>query len=807
MYILKLLEEIQLKIIKKNYRIAFLVLLLSCIQCITHGLSGEATNDFSLTPFQKKDYIIQGVIKPNSTANLQVDHRLIAIKSDASGKFSYEHKQQIGDQEIVLFIKDSKGFEQNRIRQYASDSEKSSNGVIAPTYLGIQNNHFILRTGDGNTIFASYEDKKYSGSGFLRIPKNQSNEIKFFSQSSSGMNSKVIVRQASQSSKIQLSPFEVSGSTVSGVAWPFTTIQLLDNQGNVRASADTDAEGVFQLKVQLSEEELNKETLWTVQDASLDTSYDQKTLRIPAFNADASVLSYFSYDTLKNEIVIKTYSDASVRLDQNECPRVQDTEIIRCMVSMTNDSRHVVDIYRSGKLVGSETVETVFKNDEFLWNIDKPLASTNARLSGKTFEKREFRLNDGNGLSVDFLSDETGYFDVTLPAMYRSGYQLSVKGIDGRYQFVKYIQVRDDRKIPKPTFKTREKEWFIFNSLRDVELRGELWIERTDGTFTTKSLKFKGKEGTVSSSYTIVKGMQDGDLYTLKLFREINDPYALVVKGVFRELKRPVIDYTQSNALTLVGETTPNAKISLSIPVFYLSDLHTGLSNVTVRADEKGIFRATLKNKHLERIDYTGETLEAFLTSQDKNDQDFFSVQLKDITPPHVDLSSPILRDYDTRLYLTTDDRLTKLEIQYYKKDKLAIQKIITPVKSLNVPYDKKGRISYQEAQITAIKVRVTNRNQQTSGWKTFKVQNTEFATIQYKKIYVGDRVIQGKSSTRDTIQWVVNEITYVVKPATDGSFQVKLKAPIKKGTSKVKFITKNEIGDTQKTNVEVLKR
>lgn len=774
---------------------------------MTHGLVGEATSTFSLSPFQKKDHIIHGVIKANSTANLQVNHRLIAIKSDASGKFSYELNQQIGDQEIVLFIKDSKGFEQNRIRQYASDSEKSSNGVTPPTYLGIQNNHFILQTWDQNTIFASYEDKKYSGSGFLQIPKNQSNEIKFFSQSSGGLNSKVIVRQAAQSTKIQLSSFEFSGSTVSGVAWPFTTMKLLDGQGGVRASADTDAEGVFQLKVQLSEEELNEETLWTVQATSGDPSFNQKTFRIPAFNANESVPSYFSYDVLKNEIVIKTYSDADVRLDQNECPSVQDKAIIRCGVSITNDPRHVLDIYRAGKLIRSEIVETIFKNDEFLWNIDKPLASTNARLSGKTFGKREFRLIDGNGLSMDFLSDEAGHFDVTLPMTYISGYQLYVKGIDGRYQFIKYIQVLDDRKIPQPTFKIREKEWFIFNSLRDVQLKGELLIEKIDGTFMIKSLAFTGKDGVTSSSYTSVKGMQDGDRYTLRLFREINDPYPLVLKGIFRGLKRPVVDYMQSDALTLVGETTPNAKVSLSIPVFYLSNLHTGLSNVTVRADKKGIFRATLKNKHIERIDYTGETLEAFLTSQDKNDQDYFGIQLKDTTPPHVTLSSPILADYDTRLYLTTDDRLTKLEIQYYTKNKLMAQKVISPVKSLNVPYDKKGRISYQSAQITAIKVRVTNRNQQTSGWITFKVQNTEFATIQHKKIYVGDRSIQGKSSTRDAIQWIVNEITYVVKPAADGSFQIKLKTPIKKGTSKIKFITKNEIGDTQKTNVEVLKR
>lgn len=796
-----------MKIIKKYCQIVLLVLLLSYIQVLTHGLVGEATNTFSLTPFQKKDYIIPGVIKPSSTANLQVNHRLIEIKSDASGKFSYKLNEQIGDQEVVLFVKDSKGFEQNRIRQYASDSEKSSSGVIAPTYLGIQNNHFILRTENQNTIFASYEDKKYSGSGILRIPKSQSNEIKFFSQSNSGLNSKVIVRQASQVAEIQLSPFDFSGSTLSGVAWPFTTIQLLDEQGILRASADTDAEGIFQLKIQLSEYELKKETLWTVQETSGDPSFNQKTFRISAFNANESVPSYFSYDMFKNEIIIKTYSDAEVRLDKNKCPSVQDTSIIRCDVSMTNDSKHVLDIYRAGKLIRSEIIETVFKNDEFPWNMHKTLASTNARLNGETFEKREFRLIDGNGLSINFLSDEEGHFDVTLPMTYRAGYQLYIKGTDDRYQFIKYVQVLDDRKIPKPTFRTREKEWFIFNSLRDVELKGELWIERTDGTFTTKSLEFKGKDGTVSSSHTIVKGMQDGDRYTLRLFREINDPYPRIVKGIFKALKRPVIDYTQSDALTLVGETTPNAKVSLSIPIFSLSDLHTGLSHIQVRADENGVFRATLKNKHIERIDYTGETLEAFLTSQDKNDQDYFGIQLKDTTPPNVDLNSPILPDYDTRLYLTTDDRLTKLEIQYYKKDKLATQKTITPVKSLNIPFDKKGRISYQDAEITAIKVQVTNRNQQTSGWKTFKVQNSEFAKVQHKKIYVGDGLIRGKSSTRETIQWVVNEITYVVTPATDGSFQVKLNSPIKKGTRKIKYIMKNEIGDTQKIYVEVYKK
>ena len=764
-----------------------------------------AANSYSLLPFQMKDQYIKGIIKPNSNAKIQLDHRLIQVNSDADGKFIYNLKQSIGDQEIVLFLKDSKGFEQKTIRQYASDSEKSINGMIAPTFLGIRDDQFVLKTAYPNSVVASYEGKTYSSMGTLRIPKKQSNEIKFLSRSPESLSSKMITRQVTQNAKIKLSAFDFSGSTVSGIAWPLTMIELLDEEGVVRANADTDKDGKFTLHIQLSEEELSKKTNWIIQDKTEGLPFDKQHFSIDIFTASEDRPSYFYYDDSKSKVIVKTFSDADVQIDQTNCQRLENSGMFHCPVTMTYDPTHQVEVHRNGKVIEKNAIQRSFKNEEFPFQLNQPLAATNARLSGTTLPEKQFRLVLGNGLNLDFDSNSSGRFDISLPATYQSGYQLYVKGEHDNYHFLRYVEVKDDRVIPKPTFKIRGGDWYIYNTLQDAELRGELWIEKANGTVITKVVSFEptGKDSTTSGSYATILGMENGDRYTLTLInRGINDN-SVVLKGTFKRMQIPSIDYTKSDSLVLVGKTTPNAKVSLSIPVFYRINFYTTFKNIEVQADSKGSFKATLKEKNQERIDYTG-TLESTVTSPNKSDYDNYSIRLIDRTSPRIELELGFLADYETSLTLKADDRLSQLEIQYYTNQKLVSQKTIAPVKKLDIPYSKNGRTSYQSAGITSIKVRAMNRSQKLSEWTTFQVKNTEFANVQWSKIYVGDKTIKGKSSTNEMLEWVVNNTTYKVKPTKSGSFQVKLKKPIQKGTRTVKLVLKNEIGEKESKNIKV---
>ncbi|WP_215193276.1 hypothetical protein [Exiguobacterium sp. s95] len=795
------------KAIKNVTLLLGICIVLFCLQTKVNA----AESQFSLLPFEQKDQVIYGKIQPNDEAHLQFNHQLFTVKSNTKGEFSLKLKQPVGNESVVLFQKDKDGFEQKTTVQLATDfntDDLNTNSIVPPSYLGIQDNQFIFVSHSSYRIYVIYEGKTYSGLGSLLVPKNKSNELKFFGQDDShefGEKSKLVVKQVNETESLKINSFDVEGSRLKGTAWPYGHLKIVDKEGNTKQDIELEADGNIDIHIPLSSYELEEGTSFTIQDAQSPVPLFNQTIQISSFIPSKEKAVYFSHDVRSNTVIGKTYSDAQVQLDKQTCSSPDTSGMFTCSLAISEDPTHQLTVIPKGKPAVSVFFDTDFNTDAFPFSLSQSLSSNNAELNGTTLSNKEFKIEASNGLSINFNSDATGEIKLKLPNAYNLSYQVFLKRKNGNYHLIKSINVDDERKIPEPVLKVQNGELVIFNPMyeKDAHLQAELLIEKPNGEWDLKQLTFDRWMQELKSIN--VTEIQDGDHYTLTLFKKQNDPNSRAIKGIFKRIVKPKYDLKQSNALTLVGRTDPFAKVKINFSVFrnYESS-YIMPRNYEAKADGKGNFQISLNQKQAFRIDYSA-SIDSTITSEDGLKKDYYYQTIGDSTSPRIQLASKYIADSDPAFNLLSDDRLKKIEIKYFSNNKLITEKVVSPVKYLSFIYTPKKQTTYKENAINKIMVRATNVSQQTSLWSTFKVTSTAFPKVQLKKVYIGDKEIHGKISVKKSFELLANDKKYVVKPSSSGTFKVKLKSPIKKGTKTIKVILKNDVDDKKTLTEKVL--
>lgn len=798
-----------MKNISKTTRQAGLLFSICFILLCLQTKAGATESTFSIFPFQKTSSMISGKVQPNEKAILQFKHQLFTVKSNAKGEFSFPLKHAVGNEKIVLFQKDKEGYEQKTVEQIAIDAdsdEANPNRVPPPAYLGIQDNQFVFESKSDYKIYVIYEGQTYSGTSSLRVPKNKSSELKFFGQDDSHgalKKSKMIVKQATEPETLTIDSFDVEGAQLKGMAWPYGRLKILDQQGTVKQFIEAESDGKIDVHIALSPSEVEDGASFTIQDAQLSVPLFNQKIQIPPFTPTKEKPMYFTHNIGNNTVSGKTYRGAQVQLDNQDCPS-DTTGMFSCSLTLSENPTHELTVVQSGQPDASVFFDTGFNTQAFPFSLTQPLSSNNNELNGKTLPSKEFKIEAGNGLSVNFTSDATGQVKLKLPSAYNLGYRLFLKTKDGSYHNINYLEVMDERKIPKPVLKFQNGELIVSNPMygKDAHLKVELFIERSNGEWDLKQLTFE--QWTQELEQINFTKMQDGDRYTLTLSKKNDDPNALILKGTFKRTLQPEYYMEQSNATTLVGRTNPFAKVVLNMPIFRNYESSYAMRRTyKTKADAKGMFNITLDEKAPFRIDYFGN-FEATITSENGLVKDNYYQRIGDNTLPQFRLDSKYIADTSTGFNLLSDDRLNKIEIKYFSNNKLVSEKVISPVNYLSFIYTPKRQTSYKEHGIHKIMVRATNVSQKTSQWSTFKVTNTDFPKIQLQNVYVGDKEVKGKVSNKKPFNLVVNAKKYVVKPSSNGTFKVKLATPVKKETKTIKIILKNEVEETQSLSEKV---
>jgi len=801
-----------MKNISKTMRQAGLLLSICLILLCLQTKAGATESTFSILPFQKTSSTISGKMQPNEKAFLQFKHQLFTVESNAKGEFSFPLKQLIGNEKIVLFQKDKEGYEQKTIEQIATDAdsdEANPNRIPPPSYLGIQDNQFVFESKSDYKIYVIYEGQTYSGTSSLRVPKNKSSELKFFGQDDSygaGKKSKVVVKKANESETLKINSFDVEGSRLKGTAWPYAHLKVLDQEGNLKQRIEIEGDGKIDVQIPLSPSELEEGALFTVQDTQLTVPLFDQKVQIPPFTPSKENPIYFTHDFRSNMITGKTYRDAQVQLDHQDCSS-DTTGTFSCSLTISENPTHELTILQIGQQNASVFFDTDFNIEAFPFSLTKPLSSNNAEVNGTTLPNKEFKIEASNGLSVNFTSDATGRFKLKLPNAYNLGYHLFLKNKEEVYKGIKYIEVLDEREIPKPVLKVKNGELIVFNPMygKDANLKAELLIEKSNGEWDLRTLEFTSWNRDIQ--YINVPGLQDGDNYILTISKKRNDSNSRTIKGTFKRIMKTEYDSSKSNSFTLTGKTEPFATIAFRIPLLRDYEVsYTVFKNYNATADANGNFKISLNEKQSYRIDYSGDFKSA-IVSKDGLRKETYYQKVKDSTSPTIQLLTKYIGDSDFAFHLRSEDRLKKVEIKYFSTNKFISEKLVSPIKSFTFTYDSKKKMTYKANGITKIMVRATNMNQQTSQWSTFKVTNTEFPKLQLKNVYVGDKEIRGKVSNKKPFEIIVNDKKYVAKLSTNGTFKVKLTTPVKKGTKRIKIILKNEVEETQVLSEKVLIR
>lgn len=457
-----------MKNISKTMRQAGLLLSICLILLCLQTRVGATESAFSILPFQKNSLTIYGKMQSNDKAYLQFKHQLFTVKSNAKGEFSFPLKQSVGNEKVVLFQKDKDGYEQKTIAQTATDAdsdETNPNHIPPPSYLGIQDNQFVFESKYDYKIYVIYEGQTYSGTSSLRVPKNKSSELKFFGQDDSyegGKKSKMVVKQANESETLTIDSFDVEGSRLKGTAWPYSHLKVLDQEGNIKQFIEVEADGKIDVHIPLSPSELEGGAMFTVQDAQSTIPLFNQEVQILPFTPSKERPVYFTHNIGNNTVSGKTYRGAQVQLDHRDCPS-DSAGTFSCSLTISENPTHELTISQKGKPNVAVFFDTDFNTEAFPFSLTQPLSSNNAELNGKTLPSKEFKIEADNGLSVDFSSDATGQIKLKLPNAYNLGYRLFLKTKDESYNNIKYLEVMDEREIPKPVLKFQNGELVVSN--------------------------------------------------------------------------------------------------------------------------------------------------------------------------------------------------------------------------------------------------------------------------------------------------------------------------------------------------------
>ena len=762
----------------------------------------------SIDPFQQKDQVIYGKLQPNQEAHLQFKNQLYTVKSNSKGAFSFPLKQAVGNESIVLFQKDKDGYEQKTITYSAIDvltDKVGTNEIAPPSYIGIQDNQFVFESRPSVRIYVIYEGKTYSGVETLRVNKNKSTELKFFAQDDSqefGKKSKVVVKQINDFEQLNINSFDLEGSRIKGIAWPYAQLKVLNDDGEIRGWIDVNQTGEVDANISLSSSDVADGTNLTVQDVRSSIPLYVQKIHIPAFKPDETKPVYFSHNVSDNSVLVKTFKDAQVMLDQQLCPAMDSLGTFTCTLSLSENPTHELTMTPPNGSAVSRFFDTEFNENEFPLSLNTPLSSGNAELIGQTLPNKEFKIEASNGLSLVFNSDDKGIVKLSLPKAFNLNYRIFLKYKGGTYKPIKYLDVSDDRKIPKPVLKAYNGDLVIDNPMygKDAHLMGELLIEKSNGEWNIEHLKFDQWMEELKS--ITIENIDDGDRYTLTLYKTQDDPHASVHKGIFKRIIKPEFDLKKSDATTLVGRTEPLSSVTLTLPIFRSYESSYVMQRTfKTTSDTKGNFKISLDKKTSLQIDYSAN-ITSNITSKDKLKKDYYYQTIGDKTSPIIQLDSKYIADSDPAVNLLSDDRLKKIELKYFSGNKMISEKSISPVKYLTFIYSSKHQSTYKENKIDKIMVKGTNVSQQVSSWVSFKVTNTDFPSIKVQKIYIGDRYIKGKTSNKTPFEIIANDYKYTVKPLKDGTFKLKLKNQLKKGTKSIKIVIRNDI-DKKKTIIE----
>lgn len=755
----------------------------------------HADTNPSIHPFKMEDKTIEGSAQPDEQLYVHANEKFYFVKADNTGIFKINLTEKIDRSEVTLYLKDRWGYNSSQITYTASDvpvsSEIPSNDTV--TFLGLtKDNEYYLSTSPGAVIYATYEGKVFSGKEQLRIPKGESTQIKAYAKSSDGVKNETVTILTTLTAKIELEEFDYNNNLLKGKAWPYATLKFRSEEKEI-ATIQADYKGKFKVKWTPAIEIMQKTNLITVESVNIPVSI-KNSIMIKGY-VPTELTPFYMYQDNKFSLTGITFPEAQVKIDSSTCTISDSKGRFSCVIPMKNEPVRKISFYSNDKQIGLTYIEEEADINKFPFDLEYPITSENSIFKGKTLPNRTFELKY-NKQSIKLISDESGTFSEIIPKNYSGTLSLNLISENQKSVFLKSWTVKDERQLIKPDMKIINDNLILTNNMPDMrQLSGEIIIEHQNGEIDIEKLTFSSDYGyPYPYPFTsTVKNIQDGDHYILRIFTVQNEREARF-EGVLHPIQKLALNSFKSTDEVLTATTEPYAEV----------ELKTWAANRYF--DDPAYFRGTANSEgkvslkssaSRDSIIDLASTFEITIRRSRSLDTLTYSQKIIDDSPAKIKVG--VVKDTDDTIPIEADDFIRKLEVQYYKNDKLikSYESNYYLKPFFNIYYDnEKHKKRFIDDEVNRILIRTTNTSGLMSDWKEIKVLSTKIPNLFADEIYYGDKTLEVKTDANIRVKMISSKETLYVKSNELGYALFKLNYPIT-NEDYIRFIVSSEFGDS----------
>ncbi|WP_214721753.1 Ig-like domain-containing protein [Exiguobacterium sp. s192] len=772
------------------------IFLLTIIATCLHVTTGYAEEHPSILPFKMESKIIEGNARAGEQLYVYAKGEFHLIKVDNQGKFKLELSEKVGESNVILYLKDKWGYDSQEVMYQAIDltappEVRTKNTV---TFIGLTaNNEFYLTTTPGTVIYATYEGKVYSGQDKIFIPRGNTTQIKAYAKGQDGVKGETVTLLTTSNAEIKIETYDYHTNLLKGHAWPYAVLEFR-NGAEYMTSIEADQNGNFEFSWSPSVEVIQQENTISVEGLGLPVSINSQKSIEPFTPSKAT--PFYMFMDVDRSLVGVTFPNVQVQIDGVTCTISDNAGYFACTLPEKNEPVRDVSFRLNGEVVGSTFVESEARLEEFPLKLDQPVTSEHPVFSGTTLPNRTFKLEYGWG-GLEIKSNENGKFFVNLPRKYRGNLSLSIVSSNKKLVFLKTWMIEDARPLLKPDMKIINEDLVLTNHMPGFsKLYGEIVLEHANGEIDIEKITFDNTYSFTETSTAIVKNIQEGDRYSLRIFTNTDDR-EVKIEGLLHPVKKAIIDSFESTDKVLTGTVEPNSTVELEAWV-----IGRGWKNqLSFKGVANSEGKVVLKSTGLTDGTIIDMSIPVRITISRKNSLDRNSYNQMFIDESPADLTVSPIKNTDYYVGMKANDSLQKIEIEYYKNQTLVntSEKEAYGAAYVTISYDEPGnggeRMFIKDG-ITHILVRATNSSGLVSDWKEVKVLSTKIPTLTSNEIYYGDRTVEVTTNPNTIVQMKSDKETSTAKADAKGKAIIKLKYPITVRDNQVMFIVRSEAGN-----------
>lgn len=714
----------------------------------------EAAVDITVNPFSQNATTITGKVVSDVPIYVNVEGTYKLVSTDENGQFNIKLSEPIAHQFVYFYKKEGDFFK--TIKQVHSGS--FGNQMTPPNFYGVKDGKMVLQTWPGYEIVAVYEGETYVAKDVVHIPKKQGMEVKAYTRSGSTRSSTQSYRfDESVNIPLEIASPETERSVIQGKTFPYQTIKV--TVGSYILEEHSDAFGEFYLTVPTEYRYGSAGFTLTAELVHAQLPQEIKTTKefVPITINEQQPYKMLEYGGILEGY---TYPDAEI-LYGDQTIRPNERGQFSSQFKLGATAKQELVFQRDGQPYATYSFVQPVDSTVFPFEVTKQASTVSGRVEGKTEPGVTLVFNSRDGEFITTASSD-GTFGLDLPLFESGEYEVFLKTTESIYPIGKRVTIQEERPLEAPVLTFNETNLTIQAST--FAESAEILVTKPDGDFDLKQVALRnGGVATIPFSY--------GDRYRIRVVSGNRvSPY---VEGIYTQIQRPTFTDFEEGKKTIVGQTEPNATVTLYNSLMYREVL-------TVTADDSGRFTFELPyvlskwtyRMHIKRPNGLGN--------------ENFYLNPKDVTVPRIYVDAYESRDAISedakQLMITSDDLIESSQI-WYTIDGKKVSGIVEPKQEGSSSNEIKlfastDNKTFKEAGVKTIEISLTNPSGLTTV-TSLAVKDITPPKLDMDWTLYGESQISGTTDPGRVVHFGRTGNTVTQKADEAGRFTFKLPEPL----------------------------